>query len=129
MPVGVPQLGTRWQVSVGPGTYSRGSEHHHHLHQQSPDWQCWVQQAQAACPEGNDAAAEFELGVSRLCWFGAGWRSGGAEADDSGEDAGDGCWSPGAADSQPLDPPAGARVCLSGIAGFGSDSVDSARWR
>lgn len=135
MSVGVPQLGTRWQVSVGPGTYSRGSERHHHhlhLHQQSPDWHCWVQQAQAACPEGNDAvaAAEFEPGVSRLCWFGAGWRCGGAEAGDSGEGAGDGCcWSPGAAGSHPLDPPTGARVCLSGIAGFGSDSVDSARWR
>ncbi len=133
MSVGVPQLGTRWQVSVGPGTDSRGPEHHYHLHQQSPDWH-WVPRERAACPRGNAAAAaaaaaEFGPEVSRLCWFGAGWRSGVVEADDSGEAAGGGCWSPAAADSQPLDPPSGARVCLSGTAGFGSDSVGSARWR
>lgn len=130
MPVGVPQFGTRWQVSVGPGTDSRGPERHYHLHQQSPDWHCWVPQAQAACPGGNAVAAVgFGPGASRICWFGAGWRSGGAEEDGSGEGAGDGCWSPGAAGSQPLDPPAGARVCLSGIVGFESDSAGSARWR
>lgn len=119
----VPQLDTGWQVFVGPGSDSRGPELHRHLDQGVLDLHCRVQRARAACPAGNDAAGSGTgRKVSGLCWpgsFGAGWRSGGAEADDTGEGAGDGRWSPVAAGSRALDLPFGARVCLSDSVGFG----------
>lgn len=118
----VPQLDTWWQVFVGPGSDSRGPELHH-LDQGVLDLHCWVQRARAACPAGNDAPGfAIERKAICLCWpdsFGAGWRSGGAEADDTGEGAGDGRWSPVAAGSRAPNLPFGARVCLSDSVGFG----------